>query len=180
MLKIVFFTACLIIPLAYCINRVVEGDIQIIGYAGILLSLTLGMIGTAKGMVNISSYVCGASIVTPRVATKSIFGIVICEAGMICTVIHVVQAVMTVKSMNQTYLNNYLMMLSCIITGASIYFSCVSVGIICGIITLMDAKDPHIFFKIIAMEIIPAGIGVLGFVCGAIFSSKIDDKNFLK
>jgi V-type H+-transporting ATPase proteolipid subunit len=180
MFIILFLTTCVLLPIAYLINRVKEGDIAIIGYSGILLALTLGMIGTAKGMISISSYVSGASLVTPRVATKSIFGIVICEAGMICTVLHVVQSAMKVITMKQTYLNNFLMMTSCIIVGSSIYFSCVSVGIICGIITMMDAKDPTLFFKIIVMEVIPAGIGVLGFVCGVIFSSKIDDPNFVK
>lgn len=180
MLKILLLTTLAVVPFGIMINMVLQGNIAIIGYSGILLALTLGMVGTAKGMISIASYVSGASLVTPRVATKAIFGIVICEAGMICTVLHVVQSAIKVISMKQTYLNNLLMVTSCIIVGSSIYFSCVSVGIICGVITIMDAKDPHIFFKIIVMEVIPAGIGVLGFVCGVIFSSKIDDTALLK
>ena len=52
------------------------------------------------------------------------------------------------------------------------YCSSVASGIICAGITMMDAKDPTLLYKLVFLENISAGIRILGLVLGLVLSEK--------
>ena len=67
---------------------------------------------------------------------------------------------------------HYLYFCSGLFVGLCNYFSSVTTGIICGIISMIDARDPTLFYKLVILEIIPASIGLVGFIIGIVLNSK--------
>lgn len=136
------------------------------------MCLILGILGTVRGMSSIAKYVSGVCISTPRVSNKSIFGTVICEAGLIITILHCIGMSVTMNVMKNTIINNYMLLCSGMIVGSGFYFSSTAVGVICGVISLADAKNAELFFKLVVLEFIPASVGLLGFILGNIINEK--------
>lgn len=145
---------------------------SILGYWGIILCFVLCGVGTGKGMSSISKYVSGASIKVPRCATKSILGTVVCEANLLCGIIECISIHAKIRNQPYSAPCHYIFFASGLLVGACSYFSSISTGIVCGLITMMDAKDPSLFFKLVILEIIPASIGIIGFVIGMFMIEK--------
>lgn len=162
---------CTILALITCSLLFLPRDI--LGYAGITYCFVLCSIGTAKGIWNISNYVSGASIKTPRVGTKAILGTVVCEANFLSGIILCVLMYNTMKRAEDvTALMHYFYFCSGIFVGMCSYYSSVATGLICASISLMDSKDPSLFYKVVALEIIPASVGLIGFILGIVMNSK--------
>jgi V-type H+-transporting ATPase 21kDa proteolipid subunit len=172
MLKLSFYSSLVIIPTLTLILNYTSSYICI-GYTGIVMCLILGVLGTSRGMSSISRYVSGVCISTPRVSNKSLLGTVICEAGLICTILQCILLFIKIMTMRDTLMNNYLILCSGIMVGSGFYFSSTAVGIICGVISLVDAKNQEIFFKLVVLEFMPASVGLLGFVLGNIISNLV-------
>lgn len=147
---------------------------DILGYAGIIYCFALCSIGTAKGIWNISNYVSGASIKAPRVGTKAILGTVVCEANFLSGIIICVMTYNAAKKGgDDAILAHYFYFCSGIFVGMCSYYSSVATGLICASISLMDSKDPALFYKVVALEIIPASVGLIGFILGIVMNSKV-------
>jgi V-type H+-transporting ATPase proteolipid subunit len=156
----VFFTISLVNP----IN---------LGYIGIIYCFLLASLGTAQGIWTISNYVSGTSIKHPRVGTKSILGTVVCEANFLSGIILCVLNFNLLKSSpNLSIGSHYILFSSSVFVGLCSYFSSVATGVICAVISLMDGKDDQLFFKVVVLEIIPASVGLIGFILGIVMSSK--------
>ncbi|WUR03368.1 V-type proton ATPase 21 kDa proteolipid subunit [Vairimorpha necatrix] len=171
MLKVLFYISLIVIPSLTLILKNTTSFLSI-GYLGVVMCLILGILGTVRGMSSIAKYVSGVCISTPRVSNKSIFGTVICEAGLILSILHCIIMCVTLNNMKDTLINNYLILCSGMIVGTGFYFSSTAVGIICGVISLADAKNAEIFFKLVVLEFIPASVGLLGFILGIILTTK--------
>lgn len=165
-MEIIILAVCLIAIISLCFSPV-----NILGYLGMFICFFLSAVGTAKGILNISRYVSGAAIRVPSVATKSIIGTVVCEANFLTGII---TCVMLNSSINSSTIPkaHYLYFSSGLFVGICNYFSSVTTGLICGVITMINAKDLNIFFKIVILEIIPASVGLLGFILGIVLNSK--------
>lgn len=172
MLKIFLYSSLFIIPIITIVLKY-KDSYSIIGYSGIVMCLILGVQGTIRGMSSISRYVSGVCISTPRVSSKSLLGTVICEAGLICTILQCILLFTKIGTMKDTLMNNYLVACSGILVGSAFYFSSTAVGIICGVISLVDAKDQEVFFKLVILEFMPASIGFLAFVLGFTLSNQV-------
>jgi V-type H+-transporting ATPase 21kDa proteolipid subunit len=167
MLKVLLLALGTIAFLNYYKSLVLPDAGPIYGYIGMVLCFSLCAWGSSKGILTISRYVSGTAIKTPRVTTKSILGTVICEANFMLGLIHSISMYFGMKK-GASELAHYYMLCSGLVVGACSYCSSVSTGMVCGVITLMDAKDATLFYKLIVLEIIPASIGVIGFVLGFI------------
>lgn len=145
--------------------------VNVLGYLGMFICFILSAMGTAEGILSISRYVSGASIKAPSVGTKSILGTVVCEANFLTGII---TCVMLNNSINANTVDkaHYIYFASGLFVGMCNYYSSVATGIICAVISMMDARDPTLFFKIVILEIIPASVGLLGFIMGIVLNSR--------
>lgn len=146
---------------------------DILGYAGLVYCFLLCSLGTASGIWNIASYVSGTSIRAPGVGTKAILGTVVCEANFLSGIITCVLAYNTLKKEVPVPVH-YFYFASSLFVGMCSYFSSVSTGLICAVISMVDGKDPNIFYKVVALEVIPASVGLIGFILGIVLNSKAD------
>lgn len=177
--------------------------VNVLAHFGIFLCFILSAVGTALGILSISKYVSGASIKSPRIGTKSILGTVVCEANFLTGIITCVMISNGLNNIqnktietnntgntiqNNTFINailnntinsldddrrNYIYFATGLFVGLCNYFSSVATGLICAVISMMDAKDSKLFFKIVILEIIPASVGLIGFIIGIVLTSKV-------
>lgn len=161
----------LLTTILFSLIILIYSPINVLGYVGIFLCFTLSALGTANGILNIANYVSGASIKSPRIGTKSILGTVVCEANFLTGII---TCVMLNNTMNQNLTDkaHYIYFCSGLFVGICNYFSSVATGMLCAVISMMDAKDPTLFYKIVVLEIIPASVGLVGFIMGIVLNSK--------
>lgn len=146
---------------------------SIIGYFGLIYCFLLCSLGAAKGIYNISSCVSGTSIRSPSVGTKSILGTVVCEANFLSGIITCVMAFGTLSRTSEIAVH-YLYFCSSLFVGMCSYYSSISTGLICAVISMMDGKDPNVFYKVVVLEVIPASVGLIGFILGIVMNSKAD------
>lgn len=161
-LSIIFF----IFPLIFLSPNVLT-------YLGIIYCFILSSLGTAFGIWAISPYVSGTSIKHPNVGAKSILGAVVCETNFLSGIITCIMTYNRLKN-DVSIAQNYIYYSSCIFVGACNYFSSISTGLICAVISMMDGKNPSVFYKTVVLEIIPASVGLIGFILGIIFNSKAE------
>lgn len=144
-----------------------------IAYFGLVYCFLLGAVGTALGIWNISTYVSGTSIKSPNVGNKSILGTVICEANFLSAIITCILSYNIIKAQTSIIMN-YFYYSSFIFVGICSYYSSIATSLICGVISMMDGLDPNIFYKVVALEIMPASIGLIGFILGILMNSKAE------
>ncbi|OQS55004.1 VHA-c''1 [Ecytonucleospora hepatopenaei] len=161
----------LLFTVLFTIITLIYSPVNVLGYIGIFLCFLLSALGTAKGILSIANYVSGASIKSPRIGTKSILGTVVCEANFLTGII---TCVMLNNTMHQKLPDkaHYIYFCSGLFVGMCNYFSSVATGLLCAVISMMDAKDPSLFYKIVVLEIIPASVGLIGFIMGIVLNSK--------
>ncbi|ELA41077.1 uncharacterized protein VICG_01870 [Vittaforma corneae ATCC 50505] len=144
-----------------------------LGYAGIVYCFLLSSLGASQGIWTISNYVAGTSIKYPRVGTKSILGTVVCEANFLSGIILCVLNFNTLRyTSNLSNASHYILFCSSLFVGLCSFFSSIATGLICAVISMMDAKDELLFFKVVILEVIPASVGLIGFILGIVMSSK--------
>lgn len=145
----------------------------ILGYLGLIFCFLLSSLGAAKGIWSISSCVSGTSIKSPNVGLKSILGTVVCEANFLSGIITCVMAYGSLSKTSEVPAH-ILYFCSSLFVGMCSYYSSVSTGLICAVISMMDGKDPSIFYKVVVLEVIPASVGLIGFILGIVMNSKAD------
>ncbi|KAM0687885.1 V-type proton ATPase 21 kDa proteolipid subunit [Conglomerata obtusa] len=139
------------------------------------LCFTLAALGTTRGLSTISSAVSGGSILTPRIGSKSMIGTVFCEANFLYAIITDIMLYAQFPKPDDPFLlEKGSIIFACgFVVGICCYFSSVSTGIVCGAISVMDAKDQTLFPKLVAMELISSSIGLMGLVIGFVMREKI-------
>lgn len=184
MLKRVTLVILLGLLLHYCFNlfplsRTLHKVSPFLPYLGIFLSFALSALGTAKGLSTISSSVAGGSILVPRIGSKSIIGTVFCEANFLYGIITGMMLYIQIPKENDAFfVEKGSIIFSCgLVVGACSYFSSISIGTVCGAISVMDAKDPTLFTKLVAMELISSSIGLMGLVIGFVMREKLGSLN---
>ncbi|KMV65915.1 putative ATPase [Encephalitozoon cuniculi EcunIII-L] len=171
MWKIIFFLVTGYLPIHYLNYAVLNGDAPFLASFGIVMCIALSSFGTSKGYQAIGRYMIGSSIKAPRVGTRALLGIVICEANFFfCLVMS--NLLLTKMDNVKSYGGQCILFSAGFIAGVCSYCSSLASGIICAAITMMDAKDPTLFYKLVFLEVIPAGIGILGLVLGLVLSDK--------
>jgi len=145
-----------------------------LGYAGIVYCFLLSAWGASQGIWTIANYVSGTSIKHPRVGTKSILGTVVCEANFLSGIIFSVLNLNTLRgNPSLSPAGHYILFCSSVFVGLCSLFSSAATGLICAVISMMDGKDEMLFFKVVILEVIPASVGLIGFILGIVMASKI-------
>lgn len=162
----------LVLSLLFSFFLLICIPINLLGYAGMILCFILSSIGTAEGIYLISKFVSGASIQSPEIGTKSVLGTVVCEANFLTGIIMCVMLNNSL-SINTNSTSHYLYFSSGLFVGLCNYYSSIATGTVCAVLSMADAKDPTIFFKLVVLEVIPASVGLIGFIIGIVLNAKI-------
>lgn len=143
-------------------------------YVGIVYCFLLSSLGASLGIQTIAKHVSGTSIIYPHIGTKSILGTVVCEANFLTGIISCILCFNNVR--NASLLSarvHYIYFCSSVFVGICSFVSSLSTGMICAVVSLMDGKDELLFFKIVVLEVMPASVGLVGFILGIIMNSKV-------
>lgn len=141
---------------------------------GMVACFVFSALGTAEGIYSIAKFVSGTAIRAPRTGTKAVLGTVVCEANFLTGIIMCVMLMGAAQTGAPALPKaNYLYFSSGIMVGLCNYYSSVATGLVCSVVTMADAKDARLFFKLVVLEIIPASIGLLGFIIGIVLNSRV-------
>lgn len=139
-------------------------------YSGAFCSIILNVLGTSSGMLSISNTCAGTAILFPKISSKSLIGIIICETNLLCGII---MAYLIIQSNTSIPLQSgHLLFSSGLLTGACGYASSMATGLICAAVNVMDAKHPGLFPKLVFFEFVAGSIGVLGLAIGFLVKEK--------
>lgn len=150
-------------------------DSPFFAYLGSFLCFILNTIGTTKGMLSISRTCAGSSIFNPKIGSRSLVGVIICEGNLLCGIVisyFIFSAIPKNKSSNIEKIS-YILFGAGTITGAVGFASSLATGIICAAICVIDAKNPKIFSKLVFFEFLAGSLGVMGIVISFIMKEKI-------
>ncbi|ELA47816.1 hypothetical protein VCUG_00658 [Vavraia culicis subsp. floridensis] len=143
-------------------------------YLGSFLCFILNAIGTTKGMLAISRTCAGASIFNPKIGSKSLVGVIICEGNLLCGIVISYFIFNSIPHDSKNLKDvSYILFGAGTITGAVGFASSFATGIICAAICVMDAKDPKLFSKLVFYEFLAGSLGVMGIGIGFIMKEKI-------
>ncbi|KCV68863.1 V-type H+-transporting ATPase 21kDa proteolipid subunit [Fonticula alba] len=140
---------------------------------GISLCIGLSVVGAGWGIYTIGAAILGAGVKVPRVRTKNLLSIVLCEAvaiyGIILAIVYSQKLGGAVAYEGFTRADYY--------TGYAVFFAGLSAGftnLVCGIsvgvagsgTALADAHDATLFVKTLVIQIFASAIGLFGLIVG--------------
>ena len=144
---------------------------------GVGLSIGLSVIGAAWGIWLTGSSLLGASLKAPRIRSKNLISILLCEA---VAIYGLVMAMLLKNKLDAGNLNSQdVTHVRQLYSGASIFWSALTTGVsnlICGICVgvvgascaLADAQNGVLFMKILVVEIFGSALGLFGVIIGII------------
>lgn len=144
-------------------------------YIGSFLCFILNTIGTTRGMLSISRTCAGSSIFNPKIGSKSLVGVIICEGNLLCGIVisyfifNTVQKYQDSPNIKQI---SHILLGAGAVTGAVGLASSIATGIICAAVCVMDAKEPQIFSRLVFFEFLAGSLGVMGIGLGFLLKEK--------
>jgi V-type H+-transporting ATPase proteolipid subunit len=144
---------------------------------GVGLSIGLSVIGAAWGIWLTGSTLLGAALKAPRIRSKNLISILLCEA---VAIYGLVMAMLLKNKLDAGNLNSPdVERTRQMYSGAAIFWSALTTGIsnlICGICVgvvgascaLADAQNGTLFMKILVVEIFGSALGLFGVIIGII------------
>jgi V-type H+-transporting ATPase proteolipid subunit len=116
----------------------------------------------------VGSSLVGAAVKVPRVRTKNLISVLLCEAVAIYGIIANVVMYAKIQVMSTPSAENYFVGFAIFWAGVAVgmaEFSCaVAVGMIGSSAVLADAHNPSLFVKILIIEIFASAIGLFGLI----------------
>eukprot|EP00917_Polyrhabdina_sp_WS-2016_P029011 GHVP01061849.1.p1 GENE.GHVP01061849.1~~GHVP01061849.1.p1 ORF type:complete len:190 (-),score=30.18 GHVP01061849.1:412-981(-) len=144
------------------------------GYIGAVISVGLSTFGAAIGISISISGLMGAAVNQPRVKTRNIVGILLCEA---VAVYGFVFSIVQINKLSEFPKNDDSLLL--LLTSQAIFWSGLTVGVsdlMCGIsvgvsgssVVFADAQDKSNFSQMVLLEIFGSAVAIIGLVVGFI------------
>jgi V-type H+-transporting ATPase proteolipid subunit len=130
----------------------------------------------SRGIFIIGSTLLGTAVKVPRVRTKNLISVLLCEAVAIYGVIaHVVMSRNLAQystATAQNYHIGYAIFWAGVTVGIAELSCALAVGVIGSSAVIADAQNPALFVKILVIEIFASAIGLFGLISAfvAIFS----------
>lgn len=142
---------------------------------GIAFCIALSVGGAAWGVMLIGASIVGAAVRVPRVKTKNLISIILCEASAIYGIIIAIVLNNKLTSVAHDPTNPFSK--ATYFSAYGLFWSGVTVGLcnlVCGIAlgvagsgaALADAHDSKLFVKILIIEIFGTAIGLFGLITG--------------
>lgn len=125
----------------------------------------------------IGSTLMGAAVRVPRVRTKNLISILLCEAvavyGLIVTIVWIGKLNRVANSTDKNNLfTGYSLFWSGLTVGLTDLISGIAVGVIGSGAALADAQNGTLFVKILVVEIFASAIGLFGLIIGFLQSVR--------
>ena len=149
------------------------------GFVGIALALAFSIIGAAWGIFITATSIIGGSIKAPRIKSRNLVSIIICEATAIYGVIIAIIMYSKVKYPKENYEElpddwpyakwfyaGYSLFTAGLSVGLTNICSGVAVGIGGSGAALCDAYDANLFIKALILEIFSSALGIFGIIVG--------------
>lgn len=156
------------------------------GSLGLAICISLSTLGagwysfilllTSRGIFIIGSTLLGTSVRTPRVRTKNLISVLLCEAVAIYGVIANVGMNSKLAQYSTVTAQNchigYAIFWAGVTVGIAELSCALAVGVIGSSAVIADAQNPSLFVKILVIEIFASAIGLFGLIAAiiAIFS----------
>lgn len=147
-----------------------------LGHAGVFFSIGANAVGAALGMSLIAQTTSGASIKKPKVGSKALLGIIVCEANIVFGVIQTI--ILNTKMselpssdtlhfspyLAEIFHNSYVAFFSGLIAGLCGLASSIGTGIVSSASIMAIASDPAVFSKLVTLQLIVSGVGPFGLI----------------
>jgi len=155
---------------------------------GVAAALSLSVLGSAHGMLNVGSSMIGGAVRSPRIRSKNLVSAIFCEAIAIYGII--VSILLAQKLKNPLPELNWLeivwspwvyevrcaswsIMWAGIMVGICNYNAGVAVGMIGSATALADCLNPSLFFKMLIVEIFADALGLYATIIGIVIAKPI-------
>lgn len=121
-----------------------------------------------RGIFIVGSTLSGAAVKVPRVRTKNLISILLCEAvaiyGIISNVVMSSKLSRMTKDIPANYFVGYSLFWAGVTVGVSELCCALAVGLIGSTAIIADAQNPGLFVKILVVEIFASAIGLFGVI----------------
>ncbi|PJF18056.1 V-type proton ATPase proteolipid subunit [Paramicrosporidium saccamoebae] len=148
------------------------------GSLGLAISLSLSALGAGwytfvlllipRGIFTIGSTLLGTTVKVPRVRTKNLISVLLCEAvaiyGIITNVIMSGKLAQYSSATPQNCHIGYAIFWAGVTVGIAEFSCALAVGLIGSSAVIADAQNPSLFVKILIIEIFASAIGLFGVI----------------
>eukprot|EP01029_Cantina_marsupialis_P002014 TRINITY_DN1182_c0_g1_i2.p2 TRINITY_DN1182_c0_g1~~TRINITY_DN1182_c0_g1_i2.p2 ORF type:complete len:205 (+),score=57.81 TRINITY_DN1182_c0_g1_i2:69-617(+) len=151
-----------------------------IAFFGVCMGLSLCVIGAGWGIWTAGSSIVSGSIKAPRIRSKNLVSIIICEATAIYGIIIAIILMSKIKSfpddgqghisadfpMNKAYFAAYAVLAAGLGCGITNVAGGIAVGVAGSSTALAHAQDDRLFVRILIIEIFGGALGIFGLIVG--------------
>jgi len=158
-------------PVAKICTRMILSRPTLPAYIGMFIPIVLNAFGTAISISIIGKSTGGASVNCPRVFTKSLIGIVICEANLIFSFLiffflgSKMEAILATQRMTKVEIQSiWAVFTSGLVSGVCGMTASLGSAVVNAAATIAIASNPKIFSKLVTLQLIVGGVGPLGLI----------------
>ncbi|CCW68207.1 unnamed protein product [Phytomonas sp. Hart1] len=152
---------------------------------GIVLSISLSIMGAAWGILTSAASISGAAIRAPEIRSKNLISIIFCEAvaiyGVILSIIMMgkIRASTSTVDLVGSYTSNaraggYALFAAGLAVGVGNLACGIAVGVVGSSCAIADAHNSALFVKILIIEIFASALGIFAVITGILMTQNVN------